>query len=236
MPIFFKRHFSDNPGVRKTPTTNPFLLRLDAIGAERTPPLSRHAIAMLAGVDEGTIRKLENRPGGGPTAKTLSKIAAALGMRPAELLDIAPTPRRPSGPEREREVDDLPLLGVAAGAAIGSFVIRDNPIDWLPRPPALRHVKDAYAVYIENDSMAPLHTRGDLRFVDPNRPARTGDSVIVLTLDEKGERHAWIKILEKRVEGWVVCRQLNPPAEVRYKADQIAGTQRVLTTAELFNR
>ena len=214
---------------------NPLLRRIDALGAAHAPPLTRYAIAKRAGIDEGAIRKLEQRPNGGVNATTLRKLAAALEVRVEDLM-ADETSGAPSAAARAALDADLPLLGAAAGAAAASFTLGEAPIDWLPRPPALRRVRGAYAVYVENDSMAPMHARGDLRFVDPNKPARPGDSVIVQTLDARGERQAWIKLLDKRVDGWLVCRQLNPAAEVRYKADNVVSLHRVLTTAELFNR
>ena len=224
--------------MAKEPPIHPQLRRLDEIGAARSPPLTRTAIARLANVSEGTLRKLELRPQGGMTATTVAKLAAALGVSPGDLMAVdAPLPRasRPNRADSE-ENDDLPLLGSAAGAAVAAFILATEPIDWLPRPPSLKHVKGAYAVYVENDSMAPMHMRGDLRIIDPNKPARTGDTVIVQTVDENGERQAWIKLLEKQTDGWLVCKQLNPAAEVRYRRDRVVSLHRVLTTAELFNR
>ena len=219
---------------------NPQLRRIDALGAAHDPPLTRYAVAKLADVDESTIRKYERKPEGRMNSRTISKIAAALGCRPEDLLTDDPPPLLLATPHHGRsqldDLGDVPVRGAAAGAAAASFVLQSEPVDYVPRPPALRRVRAAYAVYIENDSMEPMHARGDLRFVDPNRPPRPGDSVIVQTLDPKGDRQAWIKILEKRVDGWIVCKQLNPPAEVRYNRENVVALHRVLTTADLFNR
>ena len=227
-----------NKNVFMTEETNPILRRIDAAGAAKTPPLKRYAIARLANVDESTIRKLESKPDAGMNARTISKLAIALDVSTAYLLGEDETVQkgRRAFASPEHDKGEVPILGSAAGAAVASFILSPDPIDWIERPPALRRVRDAYAVYVENDSMSPMHQRGDLRFVDPHRPARVGDSVIVQTVDANGERQAWIKMLEKRMEGWLVCRQLNPPAEVKYKWENVVSVHRVLTLAELFNR
>jgi len=235
---------------------NPLLAEIDRLRVKLEPPLSREGVCVKANVNRAILRQLEKRgPAAGVNAKTLAKLAAALDVSVETLsIEIAPimpdaAPPRSAEPKAVipavRQADpktaavdlrDVPVLGVAAGSAVGSFVLSGSAIDYVERPPALAHVRGAYAVFVENDSMQPLHNRGDLRFVHPHRPARSGDSVIVQVRSGADGVQAYIKILERRTEEWVVCRQLNPAAEVRFKRDQVIAVHRVLTLNELFNR
>lgn len=220
-------------------TSNPFLARLDALCAAHAPPLTRYALATRAGVHESTIRKLERSPKATPRADTVMKLAEALGVSATEIMPTRKFQMTAVGVAStgaRADVEDVPLVGLVTGSLLGNIVLGAEPIDWLARPPGLRHVRNAYAVYVENDSMSPMHSRGDLVFVNPDKPPRHGDSVIVQTKNGKGELQAYIKILEKRNDAQVTCRQINPPANIIYPAREVVAVHRVLTTAELFNR
>ena len=224
-----------------TPASNPIVAKLDAAGAARG--LTRHAISVAAGLDRGFLQKLEDR---GPNASTravnLERLAEAAGLARDALFAVAPREaarivgRAALGaPASAAMTLDVPILGVAAGSAIGAFRIGTDPIGYVARPPALAHVADAYAVYVENESMIPLHNPGDLRFVHPHKPARNGESVILQVEGADREAQAYIKIFEKRAGEWVICRQTHPAAEVKFAAKQIRAMHRVMTLNELFN-
>jgi phage repressor protein C with HTH and peptisase S24 domain len=83
--------------------------------------------------------------------------------------------------------------------------------------------------------MSPLHNPGDLRFVHPHKPPRAGDSVVLQLVEADASAQAYIKIFERRSGDWVVCRQTNPAAEIKFKAAQIRAVHRVMTMNELFN-
>ncbi|NBO20152.1 MAG: S24 family peptidase, partial [Proteobacteria bacterium] len=59
----------------------------------------------------------------------------------------------------------------------------DGPIDQVPRPHYLAHVKDAYAVYVVGDSMAPMYRPRQLLFVNPYKPPVSGSGVVITLAD-----------------------------------------------------
>lgn len=128
---------------------------------------------------------------------------------------------------------DLPVYGTAAGSHDrGAFQLVGGVVDYVMRPPALMGARNAYALYVENDSMAPEHNHGDLRFIHPDRPVRPGDSVIVQTQDPDGAIAATIGHLVRRSRHAVTIGKLNPPAEI--ELDAVTAVHKVLTTNELF--
>ena len=141
------------------------------------------------------------------------------------------TPLPPSGP-----APTIPVAGTARAALAGSLDIdRVQPIDHVVRPPALLHARDAYAIRIIGNSMSPAHEDGDLRFVDPNRPVRPGDTVLIQSRSGGGGRAVWyIKRLVRRTDDAIVTEQLTPPAEIRFVTRHVVAVHKILTTAELF--
>jgi phage repressor protein C with HTH and peptisase S24 domain len=224
---------------------NPILARIDAAAAARKT--TRQAIAKAAKLDRGYLQKLEKRgPRASVRADSLIRLADAAGIPRDELLSLAPRTARErqsvtgakavtGEPLSPAMIRDVPILGVAAGSAFGAFVISGDPIGYVARPPALQYVPDAYAVYVQNESMSPLHNPGDLRFVHPHKPPRAGDSVVLQLVEADASAQAYIKIFERRSGDWVVCRQTNPAAEIKFKAAQIRAVHRVMTMNELFN-
>lgn len=134
---------------------------------------------------------------------------------------------------------DVPLIGLAMGAIVQNnitgFKLSEKPIDFVKRPPALANSVDVYAILVSGDSMAPMHPSGELRFVNPHRPANAGDTVIVRTkLWDAAPEQAYIKVLRRRTPNHIVLEQLNPSATIEIPLSVIDGVHRVLTTRELF--
>lgn len=142
----------------------------------------------------------------------------------------------PPHPELATMPKDIQVLGTAAGSLLsGAFQI-EGVIDYVRRPPALAGARDIYALYIEGSSMEPRYFPGDLVYVNPHKPPRIGDVVIVQEIN--GGPHtitASIGLLYKRVSGSVVLAKYNPPdSQITIRQDRIKAIHRVLTTNELF--
>ena len=217
-------------------STNPNTLieRIDA--ALKKAGMSRFAAEEKAGLGEGYIRKIKSR---GPSASTsldnLMKLAAAIGCPVTDLApDVEITPAYPLGLPAPAALD-IPILGTANGSTIGAFQLTNDPIGHVSRPPGLMRVDEAYALYIRNESMWPRYPHGDLVFVHPHKPARSGEGVIVQVAKPDGTIEAYIKELDKTSGEWLIVKQLNPPAELKFKADTVHAIHKVMTTAELFN-
>ena len=198
-------------------------------------PERRRVRDVIRKMISGTIRS--------PRADTLKKIADELDLDEARLLALTGGVGNPSEVRRANvpppipsaAPEDVPVLGTAAGSVAGAFRLDSGPVNYVRRPPGLTGARGIYAVYVEADSMAPLHQPGDLRFVDPHRPPAIGDSVIIqIKARENAETEAYIKKLVRRNGSSVVTEQFNPPATVKFKTDHVVAMHKVLTVNELF--
>lgn len=161
---------------------------------------------------------------------------------PAPPAPIKPTPNASNAPIAVPNLQsmprDVPVYGTAsgsvAGAAQGAWQITSDPVDYVRRAPGLATARDAYALYVENSSMEPRFPPGELVFIHPGRPVRSGDIVV---LQVQNSEHApietYIKIMVRRANGDVICRQYNPDAEIRFNGNTVLRVHRVLTMAEV---
>jgi SOS-response transcriptional repressor LexA len=193
--------------------------------------------------------------------RNLERLAVALDTTP-EIIASAISGRSPASPpvpraRATREVlrtgvavpdpatlpRDLPVFGKVSAAVVpggprgqkvnDGFVV-DEAIDYVGRPPGVAKAGDAYAVYVAGDSMAPMHSAGELRVVHPHRPVRPGDTVIVqVRTADGGPISGFIKTYNGRSGDWLVVSQLNPKALLRLKLSTVVAVHRVLSTAEL---
>lgn len=210
--------------------------------------LSANDACIRAGIDRDTIRDLKRGKRRTLTIPTVRRLAAVLNVA-TDWLSGEDVPAEPeeviaaggtvvaapvATPDVAALPNTIPVLGTAAGAAIGAFVI-DGAIDWVRRPPGLANTRNVYALYVAGESMVPKFNPGDLIFVSPDRPSVAGDTVVIQTRTHTGAPlQAWIKTIVRRTHGGVVARQLNPPAEIEYLSHQIVAVHRVLTMRELF--
>jgi phage repressor protein C with HTH and peptisase S24 domain len=110
----------------------------------------------------------------------------------------------------------LPLLGIATGGSDGRLIFSGDVLDELACPPQLERVRDPYAVAISGESMIPRYRAGEIAYVNPSRPPRRGDDVVVQVM-QAGELSGYVKELIQMTEDRVVVRQLNPEKRFTYK-------------------
>lgn len=212
-------------------------------GLRRARELTMEQLAEQVGTDASTINKLE-KSRMRLSDRWIGPLAKALGVTPNDIFDIAegapPTVRtdvRPADvrlPDRFSMPNDVPVHGTAAASHLrGAFQLDAGVIDYVRRPPALAGARDAYALYIEGNSMEPRYGPGDLVFIHPHRPARLGDPVIVQVEVAPGDIEASIGFLRKRSPE-VVIGKLNPEAQVEIKGGRVVAIHRVLTLNDLF--
>lgn len=214
-------------------TNKPDLIRRIMTGKAKTG--TADAMTNLAQVLLTTVEWLET--GAGPEI---------VAPRPAARTEIRPAAITP--PSREAMPRDVPVFGTAAGALLspgrmvepkeGAFVISDDTVDYVRRPPALESVRDAYALYIEGESMVPAFRPGDLVFVNPHRKVRPADMVILqcrfVPQDEGGEVEAYVKQLVRRTADKTHVQQFNKPGQIVFDNQYIVAVHRVMTMADLF--
>lgn len=170
----------------------------------------------------------------------MNRVASALQVEPRDLLLAAAGDKAWSLrtiPTRDQMPQDLPVYGTAAGAnGDGAFVINmGGQVGTIRRPPGLMGNPGAFAIYVEGDSMEPRYEPGETAIIDPNRPVRPGDDVVIVVANpEPGQPpRAYIKRLVRRGSEQIIVRQFNPEREIGFATREVQAIYRVMRTSEL---
>ncbi len=124
----------------------------------------------------------------------------------------------------------LPIVGEARGGAEAIPMDPDRPLGQVMRPPWLANVVCAYAVVMRGSSMEPRYYDGELLFVHPLSPVRSGDFVLIRLADGAN----YVKRLVARDDSWVKVAQLRPEAAVDYRSDQVAQLHRIAGSTDQY--
>ena len=184
--------------------------------------LSMQALADRAGTTASQINKLEKGERR-LTVDWMVRLARALEIDPKELVEFETfrppgggisdvgLPRTLAGTPIDLGSPDLPVLGRAQGGPQGVLMlpVEQQPVDWTYRPPQLRKVKDAFAVFAYDDSMHPMYKHGQVLWIHPHLPIKPGDGVLVV----KASDEALIKEFVRRSDVEIVLRQYRPREE-----------------------
>ena len=169
----------------------------------------RKALATLLNVDENILREPTNR-----TKRPLA-FSKPLGHN----LDT----RRPMPDKGPR---DLPIRGRALGTNGVIINLDQSPVDWVERPSSLMGAVEAFGVYVAGDSMHPALPNGALVYVNPAKPPRNGDFVVV----EKANGEAIVKILKSHNHDSYILSQLNPPDDkIKLPKSEVVSIFKVVT-------
>ncbi|MGW6779417.1 XRE family transcriptional regulator [Brucella pseudogrignonensis] len=233
----------DNPRMEKN-IQKRIRERLEALD------LTPEQASRKAGLDKTYLRKLFERPSASPRGNTLEALAKALEVEISHLIstddsivekvsndvthnDVKSANVNP--PSRQVMPNDVPVLGTAAGSMEGAFQLVDGVIDYVRRPPALMNSRDIYSIFVEGSSMYPEHKHGDLRFINPHKPARVGDSIVIqIKNDGRLTYDAMIGHLVRRTATQLVIGKLNPEMTLTYSLEDIVSVHKVLDMNELF--
>lgn len=219
--------------------------------------LSATAASKQAGLSADAIRNIkraiETKSHKGVSATTLSALAPTLGTTVSWLLDgsesqqpssAIPLPDatelRPTdipAPNAAGLPKDVPVLGTAAGSELGNgaFQLTTDVIDYVRRPAGLAGARDAYALYVEGESMAPRFEPGDLVFIHPHRKPLPGDYVIIQEPDSNnGEPRAFIKRLVKITGTTIRVTQFNPASTIDFMIRPGTVVHKVITDGDLY--
>lgn len=247
--------------------TDHFLQTIDAFLA-KNPKLSDRAISERATSNVDTIRNVR-RSGKMPKERNLAGIAAFLGISVNEMLGresptVAGNTRFPRSEAKPADLGDvsrlfreMPRNIAVRGTALGHNICFDgngsaeiettlfemaNEILYVARPPALMGIDEAYAFYVQGDSMAPAHEDGALRFANPRLPVRATDYVVVqlrapVDDGQDGEQVVCVllKRLVRRSGSHATLEQFNPPLTFKVPNDRIKAIHRVMEMDDLFN-
>lgn len=175
----------------------------------------------------------------------MERLAKAFGdgVRPADLLPnqdfLAPSASREALVTQSHEglvfedrdyrsgPRDLPILGYVKAGQEGLFIDQGERQGVTVRPEALRDVRTAYAVRVHDTSMSPAFEPGYVLHVDPTRPVRPGDNVVIQLADGQ----AFIKRLVRRTERIITCEQFNPRQPMEFKPAKVRAIHMVVGCA-----
>lgn len=220
--------------------------RREAVG------LSQQALGEAVGVTRGAVAQWE-AGNNDPTLDKIQGLAQALkcssewlltgtgvvmgtiepirlGERQADLSTTLPVPAVASMPI------DLPEIGVAAGGSGGDFSVNGQTIDYKRRPPGLMSNRAAFAIRVIGESMYPRYEEGQLIYVDPKRPPRIGDDVLIELKPERGGEPgaAYIKRLLAKTPTKLRLGQFNPVREdIEIRHEDVLRVSTVLQLADL---
>lgn len=183
--------------------------------------LSQDALATAMGTSRNQLAKLESGSRR-LTEDWIRRAADALGVPNTAIIadDLTPPQEPPAPPDASFPVPVefprrmLPVYGQAAGGMSdeGRFVLNGRKIADVLCPPALEHVRDAYAIYMHGESMLPAFRPGDTLYIDPGQPVVTGDEVVVQIRDGHGQPPlGYVKEFIARRGGKLLLKQHNPP-------------------------
>lgn len=139
---------------------------------------------------------------------------------------LDPARSAPAGAESTRRV---PAYGMPTSDASGVLLWTDAPVDRVLPFPGLEFVRDAYAVYVPAETMAPRYRTGDLVYVNPVRPAGRGDSVVA-HIKSDGKTIAIIAEFVGQDVAMIHLRKLNPMADLRIPAEHVRAMHKIVGT------
>jgi phage repressor protein C with HTH and peptisase S24 domain len=139
---------------------------------------------------------------------------------PNGTIDKTPIPMTIGKPTRM-----LPVLGEVVGGSDGHYDFNGTVLDYVACPPSLANVPDAYAVWIDGESMYPRFKSGELAYVHPRKPARRGDDVVVQVRPnaEDAPPRGFVKELVGYSGDKLVLKQFNPDIRIEFPRDDIVS-------------
>lgn len=229
----------------------------DVVRAKRRQMgLSQTAFGALIGQSQATVSDWEKGKISYP--RNYERLSAVLGIPVDELLGMLATAgiatgkterippstrasiKKMSGPALSNYVEvrtdpnmglrDVPVFGRAQGGPDGKFEFNGEIMGYEMRPPSLLGVSDAYALYVDGDSMYPRFKPGETVWVNPSRPAARGDDVIVQlhANEEDGTPIGFIKEFVSRTPNHLVLCQHNPAREVRFALNEVKSVHTIV--------
>lgn len=210
--------------------------------------LSQREAAKRAGIPESTLRNVLNGTTDHPRGDTLSALSRALDVSESWLLhgQAAAPPTPPSEvrladgvtvPATAHLPKDVPVLGTVAGSELGkgAFQLTPEIVDYVRRPAGLAGALDAFALFVEGESMSPKFEPGDLVFIHPHKKPRPGDYVVIEEPDtDNGGPRGFIKRLVSISGTHVRTQQFNPQAEITFVVRPGLRILKVILDGELY--
>lgn len=198
-------------------------LKREALGLTQTQ------LGDAVGTNQQTIEKIEN--GLIKRSSYLPAVAARLGLHLDELDPSYRAVREATGSlvipgghlmSAER---DFRVYASAEGGP-GEIIRSTDPIDWVPRPGPVMHVKDAYGLVVSGSSMEPEFRPGDTLIINPKLPIIGGESYVFYA-EKDGEARASVKYLRRATTDSFRVSQWNPPRDFNLSRKEWSECHRV---------
>jgi phage repressor protein C with HTH and peptisase S24 domain len=98
----------------------------------------------------------------------------------------------------------------------------DDCVEWTFSPPGLENTHGIYAVYVHGTQMSPRYRPGEMVWINPNKPLKCGDDVIVRLKDvETAQTIGIIREFVALQDRVLVLARFNPSGEERYTLDEV---------------
>ena len=202
------------------------------------PGKTQRGLATSLGVDPSAISRLlagtrQLRAAELPVVAAYLDSGIPPGLTPeSEPSRRAPAPIRPSGAGTR----DLPVMGTAVGGSASEssrmFLMNGEIHDYVERPPSLRGVASAYAVYVSDTSMVPRYFPGETLHVHPGRAVVRGDDTFVIVQlrpDAEGEPpRALVKQFSRQTADRLYLKQFNPETELVFPLEQVESLHLII--------
>lgn len=214
---------ADISAMSPKPSTNPALDEQRAkiaTGLARAEGLDATALALKIGRGKDYVRDFLS--GRKQSIKPIDLAAIErelnLDLSIKALPPVSPAPALQPSPRPEPVFFDhsnkMPVYSAAEGGE-GELIVDTEPVDWVPRPHTLQHVKKAFAVVVTGDSMHPAFKPGDQAWVNPKLRPNPGEDCIVYRVEQDiGEERALIKEFVKQTPTHWIVKQYNPEKEL----------------------
>jgi phage repressor protein C with HTH and peptisase S24 domain len=190
-------------------------------------------LARAIGVEPSTLtRPLQPSWAGGLSRTTLGKIATLSGLpvpRALEMVRAGIVEARPAVHVPADRRDMIPVRSAGRGGQEQEMFLADGPVDYVPRPYVLERVKEAYAIYMVGDSMSPRYEPGFTLYVNPFKPPRPGNGVVVY----KTNNSVLVKRFKAMTPEALIVEQLNPPEELRIPRTEVAHVHLIVHVDEV---
>ncbi|QWY83251.1 repressor protein C [Rhizobium phage RHph_X2_25] len=192
-------------------------------------------IARELGIGEDQMRELMTEAGRDPERNTKLPPSAVETIARYREMSRHPEPNATIGDPTNiapRKKKLLPVLGEAVGGEDGEYIFNGSVLDYVDCPPSLENVPEAYAVYIDGESMVPRFRPGETVWVHPTRPARRGDDVVVQVHRESDDDGAPPRGFVKEFVGWtsnkLVLQQYNPDKKIEFTREQVVSVHPII--------
>lgn len=128
----------------------------------------------------------------------------------------------------------IPVLGLAVGGSDGEYVFNGSPLDYVPNIASLCNVIDAYAIYIDGESMVPRYRPGEIAYVHPAKPPRRGDDVVVqIRPRNEGEPpHGFVKQFVAWTDSKLILHQFNPAGDIEFDKNMVVSVHTIMQSGK----